>query len=233
MMESFETPRMPPPSPARARSACTAAGVAAALRRQIATRELPPGVKLRELDLAARLGTSRSRVREALVALEERGLVERVPNRGAVVARLEAEQAADLYDVREVLEGLCARLATLRGPKARWSKALKAFRGPLARLVDRGDLNAYVDAYEAFHAELVEAAGNPILAAILASICDRTQAVVRRTILVPGRAAAGLRQHQRMLEAMVAGDADRAERLRRETMRSAKEALDRYRAYVL
>jgi DNA-binding GntR family transcriptional regulator len=224
---------MPQTPVSRGRSGRTAADVAAALRRQIVSRELPPGAKLREIDLAARLGTSRSRVREALVALEERGLVERVPNRGAVVARLEAEQAADLYDVREVLEGLCARLATLRGPKARWAKALKAFRGPLARLVDRGELDAYVDAYEAFHAEMVAAAGNPILAAILASICDRTQSVVRRTILVPGRAAVGLRQHQRMLEAMAAGDADRAERLRRETMRSAKAALERYRHYVL
>lgn len=224
---------MPSSSSSRARPRCTAAGVASVLRRQIASRELPPGAKLRELDLAERLGTSRSRVREALVALEHRGLVERVPNRGAVVARLEARQAADLYDVREVLEGLCARLATLHGPKARWAKALKAFRGPLARLVDRGDLDAYVDAYEAFHAEMVEAAANPILTVILASICDRTQSVVRRTILVPGRAASGLRQHQRMLEAMCAGDADRAEKIRRETMRTAKAALERYRKYVL
>ena len=57
----------------------------------------------------------RARIREAFSALEQRGLVERIPNRGAVVTRLDLSQVFHIYDLREVLEGLCARLATQNG----------------------------------------------------------------------------------------------------------------------
>jgi DNA-binding GntR family transcriptional regulator len=63
-------------------------------------------------------------VRKALSVLEQRGLVERIPNRGAVVMRLELSHVAHLHDVREAIEGLCARLATIRGDRARWKQAL-------------------------------------------------------------------------------------------------------------
>ena len=75
-------------------------------------RTSPPGAKLREPDLAEEFGVASHRVRDALAALEQRGLVERIPNRGALVMRLDLSQVFYIYDLREVLEGLCARLAT-------------------------------------------------------------------------------------------------------------------------
>lgn len=203
------------------------------LRERIATQEIPPGSKLRENELALEFGVPRTRVREALSVLEQRGLVERIPNRGAVVMRLELSHVAQLYDVREVLEGLCARMATINGERARWEQALAYFKGPMAKFVAAGDLDSYISGYEAFRRELIDGARNPVLAGMLDSILERTQALIRRIIILPGRAEIGLKQHTAMLEAMCRGDADEAERLRRENMRSAKAYLERYQKYIL
>jgi DNA-binding GntR family transcriptional regulator len=203
------------------------------LRQRIATQEIPPGSKLRENELALEFGVARARVREALSVLEQRGLVERIPNRGAVVMRLELSQVAHLYDVREVLEGLCARLATVNGDPAVWRAALAQFKGPMVRHVAEGDIDAYIAGYEIFRRHLIDSADNPVLAGMLDSILERTQALIRRIIILPGRAEVGLKQHTALLEAMVRGDADEAERLRRENMRSAKSYLERYQKYIL
>jgi DNA-binding GntR family transcriptional regulator len=217
----------------RAASRARKADVTLVLRQRIATQEIPPGSKLRENELALEFGVARARVREALSVLEQRGLVERIPNRGAVVMRLELSQVAHLYDVREVLEGLCARLATVNGDPAIWRAALAQFKGPMVRHVAAGDIDAYIAGYETFRRHLIDGAGNPVLAGMLDSILERTQALIRRIIILPGRAEVGLQQHTALLEAMVRGDADEAERLRRENMRSAKSYLERYQKYIL
>lgn len=203
------------------------------LRALIATQQIPPGSKLSELYLAEKYGITRSRVREVLSALEQRGLVERIPNKGAIVVRLDISQIFQLYEVREVLEGLCVRLATLRGDKKKWQGYLKEFSGALEECVNKGDIDQYIASYERFHADVVASTGNQILAELLDSIFERTQAVIRRTIILPGRAAQGLKQHQAVLKAMSEGNAENAEQMRRETMRSAQSYIERYQKYVL
>ena len=96
-----------------------------ALRVRIAQQEIAPGAKLRETDLAAEFKVSRARVREAIASLESRGLVQRIPNRGAVVMRLDLSQVFYIYDLREVLEGLAARLATQNVPAESWREDLE------------------------------------------------------------------------------------------------------------
>ena len=216
-----------------ARSAAERPDISGVLRSRIATHVLPPGSKLAETELAQEFGVPRSRVREALTVLEQRGLVERIPNRGAVVIRLEPALVGSLYEVREVLEGSCARLATLKAPGARWQPWLAHFKGPMVEHVQAGRLDDYIRDYEAFRAEMIEACGNPVLREMLDSILERTQTLIRRIIILPGRAALGLAQHTAVIEAMVAGDANRAEQLRRENMRSAREFFDRYQKYIL
>jgi DNA-binding GntR family transcriptional regulator len=232
-LRSIPISRKAKPAARPRRRRAPAPDITGVLRERIATQELPPGSKLRENELALEFGVPRTRVRDALSVLEQRGLVERIPNRGAVVMRLELSQVANLYDVREVLEGLCARQATLNAPRAQWQAALDHFKGPMARFVADGDLDAYIAGYEAFRRQLIESARNPVLAQMLDSILERTQTLIRRIIILPGRAEMGLKQHTAMLEAMVRGDADRAEVLRRENMRSAKAYLERYQKYIL
>ena len=82
------------------------------LRSDILTCRLAPGDDMREQELADEYGIPRAKVREVLATLEQRGLVERIPNRGAIVVKFDVSQIYEFYEVREVLEGLLVRLAT-------------------------------------------------------------------------------------------------------------------------
>lgn len=219
----------------RAKSVATrrSADIFEVLRQRIGQQQIAPGAKLRESDLATEFAVPRARIRDALAALEQRGLVERIPNRGAVVMRLDLSQVFYIYDLREVLEGLAARLATQNMPPEHWRGMLERFRGPLRQRVERGELDEYITEYEAMRLHLIEAARNPVLAEMLDIIFEKTQVLIRRIIILPGRAEVGRQQHVAMLEAMSRGDAEEAERLRRAGLRSAKAALEKYQRFIL
>lgn len=203
------------------------------LRERIASCELLPGTKLNEYELASEFTVPRTRIRDAFLALEQRGLIERTPNRGAMVARLDPVQVFHIYDVREVLEGLCAKLATQNVPNESWQDLLDEFSGPVAEAVKDGDFETYTEIYGKFRRRCIEAADNPELTKALDGIYEKTQVLIRRILILPGRAEKGVREHLAVLEAMRKGDAEAAERLRRENMRSAKVFLTRYMKYIL
>ncbi|MGH2362386.1 MAG: GntR family transcriptional regulator, partial [bacterium] len=100
------------------------------LRNGILSGRLPAGARLRQMDLAAGLGISRTPIRDALGRLEQEGLIELLPHGGMRVTPLNAEQAVELYDLREVLDGLSARLAAGRADQA----ALGRLERALARM---------------------------------------------------------------------------------------------------
>jgi DNA-binding GntR family transcriptional regulator len=200
---------------------------------RIAQQHVAPGVKLNETSLAEEFGVSRARIRDALGALEQRGLVERIPNRGAMVMRLDLSQVFHIYEIREVLEGLATRLATLNVPHESWKADLARFEGPLKDLIDRGELQEYIEHYEQLRRKIIEAAGNPVLAEMLDTIFEKTQVLIRRIIILPGRAEVGRKQHVAMLRAMCNGAAAEAENIRRKGLESAKLALEKYQRFIL
>ncbi len=203
------------------------------LRTRIVNHDLPPGSKLREAVLTEEFNVSRPRIREAFGVLEDRGLIERIPNRGAVVTRLEADEVFALYEVREVLEALAVRLATEKADSGSWDDLVDRFGKAAEDALARGDLDFYADSVNLFRERALAAAQNTILAGQLEGLYDRTKVLIRRLVLVPGRAAEGLRQHQEILKAMVAGDAELAERLKRANIRSSRDSFSQYRKYLL
>ncbi len=215
------------------RAANRAAELLNTLRERIARQEVPPGAKLREQDLAEEFDVPRTLIREVFSALEQRGLIERIPNRGAVVTRLDLSQIFHIYDVREVLEGLCVRQATENTPPESWQDLVELFDGPMVRHVAESDFDAFLAGYELFRRRVVKAAANPVLAEMLDSIWEKTQVLIRRIIILPGRPQQGLQEHSAVLHAMRRGDAAAAENLRRQNMRSAKETLVRYQKYLM
>jgi DNA-binding GntR family transcriptional regulator len=156
-----------------------------------------------------------------------------MPNRGGVVPRLDVSQVFQILEVRVVLEGLAARLANDKAQLATWKEDLARFRGPLKDLVDRGELQEYIQHYEALRRKIIEAAGNPVLAEMLDIIFEKTQVLIRRIIILPGRAEIGRTQHVAMLQAMSRGDAEEAETIRRNGLRSARMALEKYQQFIL
>jgi len=203
------------------------------LRERIARREIPPGAKLREEALAEDFKVSRARIRQALSVLETRGLVERVPNKGAVVATLDAPRIFKLYDVFEMLEGLCARLAVQNTAPESWQDLLEVFGPELEQAVRRGEYEPMYEAVKLYRTRVIEAADNPTLRDFLDRIWDMTEVIIRRTLILPARAEQSFTEHARIVAAMRAGDALEAERLKRENMRSARQALQKYQEFVL
>lgn len=203
------------------------------LRDRIASHDLSPGSKLREQDVAVEFGVSRARVREALAVLEQRGLIERIPNRGAVVTRLTAQQVFDLYDCREVLEGLAVRLATQKAIPQTWDDLIGAFGEPAEAAISSGELEIYAQMLTAFRKRMIDACDNGLLVSMLDTLNERTAFLVRRLIMVPGRAMQGLQDYRAMLAAMRRGHAEEAEQIKRANLRAARETFRRYQNFVL
>lgn len=204
-----------------------------ALRSRIARHDLPPGSKLREIALAEEFDISRPRLREAFRVLEERGLIERIPNRGAVVARLSVEKVKALFDIREVLEALSVRLATDNAAPGKWEALLERFGEPTQTGLDRNDLDFYIDGISLFRQECIREARNEFLSQSLDRLYDRTYILFRRLVLMPGRAVEGMLEHREILKAMIAGDSAKAEALKRQNTRSAKQWFSSYHHLIL
>ncbi|NKC31466.1 GntR family transcriptional regulator [Falsiroseomonas selenitidurans] len=121
------------------------------LREAILSGRLAPGERIRPEAVAAELGLSRMPVREALHQLEAEGLVTLRPNRGAVVVQLAAAEVQEIYEMRALLEGLCARHAARRATPADIEELDAAVQ---AMLRVAGDPARWVDRHEAFHDRL-------------------------------------------------------------------------------
>ncbi|MBF9235678.1 GntR family transcriptional regulator [Microvirga alba] len=202
------------------------------LRKMIAEQELLPGEAVREEHIAKLLSVSRHRIREALAALEERRLIIRTPNRGAVVAQLSFEEILELFEIRISLESLCVRLAVQNTRPQDWQDLRELFGEPSERLVEAHDLDGYFRNIELFRERFVQASGSKTLQHLLEIIADRDRALLRRTIILPERAEQGLKMQRAILDAMCAGDAEKAEQLKRESIIRARDAVIRYRSFV-
>jgi DNA-binding GntR family transcriptional regulator len=210
-----------------------AAEMLRALREKITSHELAPGTKLIEQDLAAAFKVSRARVRDAFSVLEQRGLIERFPNRGAVVARLTAKHVIELYHTREVLEGLAVRLATENTARDHWDGLIVSFGAPAEQAIRNGEFADYATILNLFRREVTATCNNALVVSLLDLMLERTAYVVRRLIMVPGRALVGLQDHRAVLAAMKAGDGAEAERLKRANIHAARLVFERYQQFVL
>jgi DNA-binding GntR family transcriptional regulator len=222
-----------PPEQAAAPARATVGDVAHRLREQIANHTIPPGARLREWDVAADFGVPRLSAREALDALVHLGFVERQPNRGIIVRRRELREVLELFEMREVNEGLCARLAARNAEPSSWGDQVELFAAPMQKVVERKDLHDYVRHYEQFRRRLIEAANSPPLTELLQRLNDMTIIFGRRVLLVTDRAEHALSDHRAVLAALRAGDAEAAERLRRITIANVRSAVERYHSFVL
>jgi DNA-binding GntR family transcriptional regulator len=182
-------------------------GAYAELRSRIVNLVYAPGDRLFERDLAAELAVSRIPLREALQLLQSDGLVVLVPRQGAIVAPFTADDVRDLFDVRESLEVLAARLAAERHTAeglAELREQMDAGRAAIAREDDAalGAANA------TFHRVLLQIAANPLLTAMMRPLEARTQWLLHLT----SRRDLVQRcdEHEALYAAVAAGDADKA-----------------------
>lgn len=187
--------------------------VHAALKRAILFGQLGPDSQLLEQELAAQFGCSQGTVREALLRLDEDGLVRRDGYRGTRVTETTLEEAAEMVRIRLQIERGVARKLAVAGLGAHRPQ-LEALIGQLARAHTSDDLYLGGEIDSAFHCALVQAAGRPLLAPLLMRCILHFHRYTFGGPATPRRfdqeQAAG-DEHHRLLDTLTAGDPDRAE----------------------
>jgi DNA-binding GntR family transcriptional regulator len=204
--------------------------VAEKIRSAILRGELKPGTKLTEQDMAAEFEVSRTPIREALRQLEVERLLTRVPFVGVTVKQLSPEEVLELLEIREVLEGLVARLATRHMDDAHLQR-LQASLRRLTEAARKGNVAAYLDHALAFRRALVECCRSESLAEHVLVIENRLRLVGNRTAVLPGRMEASTTEHEKLLTAIKRGDAALAERLNRERIQHIRDAFAQSTAF--
>lgn len=193
-----------------------------ALREAILDGRLPPSTWLREGDLARHLNVSRTPVREALRRLTDENLTVRTAHRGTVVAQMSLEDIVAVYLVRESLEGLAARMtAARRAPGV--VDALLAVHNEMTTVAASNDTRKLAALNLDFHRVLREASGNAYLGRFLTQVEHAVRRFGRTTYEYPDRTQAGIAEHQAIIEAVAAADADLAAKRAAEHMRNARE----------
>lgn len=180
------------------------------MRAAILGGHFRPGERLVERSLCEQLDVSRSIVREVLRHLEAEGLVESIPHHGPVVATLTAGQAAQVYEIRALLEGRAARLFAERGSDAAL-KQLVALNAAIQQAFAANDFAAVVERTTAFYAALFEGAGLAMAWDIVQSLNARINRLRLMTIGSPGRQKDAAAEMDRILKALRKRDADAAE----------------------
>ncbi|HEY0381086.1 MAG TPA: GntR family transcriptional regulator [Candidatus Elarobacter sp.] len=195
-------------------------GIVDHLRRAILEGKLAPGTLLRQEHLARQLHVSRTPLREALIALELEGFVSIAPSGAASVVSLDGRDALEIMDLREMVDGLAARLLAQRGMTAELDRDLTALAKTMRTNAAR-DQHRYLVANADFHVKIVEATGHARLQQFVPLVRMSTQVVYIRLQNQGRRLAHSADEHGRVLDAIRAGDPDAAERLAREHVRNA------------
>lgn len=179
------------------------------VRSSIRDFHLLPGVKVSDKEIADRMQISRTPVREALVRLAEKGLLQALPNRGFRVRKFSGQDISNLYTLREALEVLAVRLATRNLNKMRINKLRKAIEQAHAASLD-GRLKDACLAEETFHDLIAEYSGNDLLYKTLHDLGDQIHIARRYDHMRIGSAERIFEEHSRILDLMAQGDEDSA-----------------------
>jgi DNA-binding GntR family transcriptional regulator len=167
-----------------------------------------PGERIVEREVCAHLGLSRSPVREAFRRLEQEGLLV-ASRQGLIIQSLSLSEVEELYQVRQQLEALAARLAARRCCAEHRPQLEQILAGIEAALLSGDPDQASVEGVR-FHEKLAEIAGNRRLAALLASISEEIQRFRNLYVQAPGRSQNALAEHRQVMEAVCAGDEEAA-----------------------
>ncbi|MFJ9129362.1 MULTISPECIES: GntR family transcriptional regulator [unclassified Streptomyces] len=192
------------------------------LKGAVLANRLRPGDALSVPALAAQLSISRSPVREAVQRLIHDGLATHVPHKGAVVATVDVEDVRQLYVVREVMEGLAARLATERLDASRVAE-LRDLLERHEREVGTGvDERTHIEMDMAYHRMIREVADNPHLTAALDTIQGRAHLALHQLWRGQEAPRLAVAEHRRIFEAMTSGDPDAADLAARDHIRKLR-----------
>ncbi len=192
------------------------------IRGAIASYRLRPGQRLVEKDLCAQLGVGRTSIREALRQLEAEGLVVTIPHRGTMVVSINLGEAAQLYEVRAVLEGFAGRNFAERGSEAE-VEALRTAMERFELAVEMQDGGELLAAKAAFYAALMAGGANVFVGQMLTILHNKIALLRVTSMNQPSRLAHTVAELREIHEAIAAKDGPRAETACRQHVAKAAE----------
>ena len=197
------------------------------IREAILSGELEPGARLLQDDLAERLQVSSTPVREALRQLESEGILQSSPNRGVRVAEVDFGAVREIYLIRAELEALATRLAVPR-LRAADLELLRALHVEIETNIQAQTLKALRRLNFELHSVIYEAAGMPELLKLIRGLW--TKFPWDTLHVLPDRAQRSAQEHAGLIEALAAGEAERAGAMMHAHIESAANELNRYLA---
>ena len=183
-----------------------------ALEDAILGGELKAGASITELGLSAQLGVSRTPIRAALHRLDDEGLIELSPNKGAVVIGVNIDDLIDIYRIRMRLEGLASALAAEKMTDEE-KKELSDTVELSEFYIRKKDAEHIKELDTAFHSEIFKKSGSSTLCKILTDLHRSIKAYRKLSLSASGRIEASVKEHREILEAILRSDAQEAERL--------------------
>jgi DNA-binding GntR family transcriptional regulator len=180
--------------------------VAHRLRQMLVENRIAPGAKLNERELSDVLSVSRTPLREAIKMLAAEGLVELLPNRGAIALALNEADILNTFEVMAGLEGQSGELAAQRITDAEMAE-IRALHFEMLAAYTRRDLPAYYRLNAAIHSAINAAAKNPVLTATYKLVNARLQALRFRSNQDEEKWKIAMNEHEQMVSALAARDA--------------------------
>jgi DNA-binding GntR family transcriptional regulator len=179
----------------------------AALKEAIRDNVFPPGYQGSEQEIAIRLGMSRTPVHEAIIRLQEDGLVRVLSKRGVTVCPLAPEDMREIYDVIIAIESMAAELlAALPDDQRRHvADELEAATAHMEQALRKDDLLAWADADDLFHRTLVERCGNGRIRRIAQTVTDQAHRARMLTLKLRSRPTGSVASHRRIIAAIRKG----------------------------
>ncbi|HVV24390.1 MAG TPA: GntR family transcriptional regulator [Pseudonocardiaceae bacterium] len=200
----------------------------AEIRRLIIDGTLAPGSKVIVRPLAERLQLSATPIKSALAALERDGFLTAIPHRGYFVPEVSVQDMREIYELREVLDGIAARNAANLDDAASFvADVLQPLLDEQRRRAEAGDATGYSDVDMAFHRAIWHASGNSRLATVTDNLGGQLRFGSGSSSRLPGRIPEALREHAAIMAAMANGDAARAERESRAHVRRSAVAFEK------
>lgn len=179
------------------------------LEQLILGGEYLPGQRLNELSLSARIGVSRGTIREAVRSLEYARLVHIVPNRGVVVRKVDVPEALELYEVRAGLARTAGRLAAERATRIQLQSLAELYE-KMEAAIDDNDPVTFSATNHLFHDSILSIASNARLQELDLSVRNEMQLYIRHGVLGEVQLKTSNQEHERILTALKARDANAA-----------------------
>lgn len=185
------------------------------LRQLILDNEWPPGYQATEQDVASQLGMSRTPVREALMRLQQDGLVSVIPRHGMRVLPVSMSDMREIYDILTSLESTAAELAASRHLSEEQIRGLEKATADMDSALAVDDLERWAQADARFHEQLLELGGNQMLKSVVLNFIDRAHRVRMLTLKMRPKPVNSTREHADLVQAIREGDREKARNIHR------------------